>query len=28
MNALFPEITVMRRHYPSSEPSAFWFRTK
>lgn len=26
MNAVFPEIAVMRRHFPSSEPSAFWFR--
>lgn len=28
MNALFPEIAIMRQHFPSSEPSAFWFRTK
>lgn len=27
MLALFPEIDAMRRHFPSSEPSAFWFRT-
>lgn len=25
MLAAFPEIEIMRRHYPSSEPSAFWF---
>lgn len=23
----FPEINVMRQHYPASEPSAFWMRT-
>ena len=28
MNAAFPEIAVMRKHFPLSEPSAFWFRTK
>jgi hypothetical protein len=26
MHAAFPEIAVMRQHFPSSEPSAFWFR--
>ena len=28
MLKLFPEIEDMRKIYPSSEPSAFWFRTK
>jgi hypothetical protein len=26
MHADFPEIALMRRHFPASEPSAFWFR--
>jgi hypothetical protein len=25
--AIFPEYHVMRRHYPMSEPSAFWMRS-
>jgi hypothetical protein len=28
MTGLFPEIVDMRRRFPSSEPTAFWFRTK
>ncbi|HEY70206.1 MAG TPA: class I SAM-dependent methyltransferase [Anaerolineae bacterium] len=28
MMEIFPEIRTMREHYPSSEPSSFWFRTK
>jgi glycosyltransferase involved in cell wall biosynthesis/predicted O-methyltransferase YrrM len=28
MLSLFPEIDLMRKKYPNSEPSAFWFRTK
>ena len=28
MMRIFPELTTMREHYPSSEPSSFWFRTK
>jgi glycosyltransferase involved in cell wall biosynthesis/predicted O-methyltransferase YrrM len=28
MLALFPEIELMRKKHPSSEPSAFWFLTK
>jgi hypothetical protein len=28
MNAVFPEIAIMRSYFPSSEPSAFWFKTK
>ena len=28
MNATFPEITIMRETYTSSEPTAFWMRTK
>ena len=26
--AVFPELTVMREHYPMSEPSAFWLRVR
>lgn len=28
MNTIFPEIAIMRGYFPSSEPSAFWFKTK
>lgn len=28
MNATFPEIATMRETYPSSEPTAFWMRTR
>lgn len=28
MHATFPEITTMRETYPSSEPTAFWMRTR
>jgi hypothetical protein len=28
MRTLFPEIADMRREFPSSEPSAFWMRTR
>jgi hypothetical protein len=28
MNATFPEIAIMRETYPSSEPTAFWMRTR
>lgn len=28
MNATFPEIAIMREAYPSSEPTAFWMRTR
>jgi predicted O-methyltransferase YrrM len=28
MLRIFPEIDVMRRHYPASEPTAFWMRVE
>jgi hypothetical protein len=28
MLAAFPEFTIMRQHFPSSEPTAFWMRAK